>query len=233
MSGVCGVVIHYHGTPITPRSVLLTLAGRCFCVSYAAPNDLKTCMQIGQSVLLDNGAFSAWTRGYMPNWDAYYDWVEPHLSPVHWAIVPDRIDGSVEDNLILANRWPHRREWAGMVWHMHEPLDHLARLSDAWPRVCFGSSGEFANPCADAWHQRIDAAWNMLERTRRRPWVHMLRAAQQACDGPWPFASCDSTNVGRNHASSDRSAPTMAAAIDAKNPGVRWLVRPEQMEFVA
>lgn len=226
-------MIHYHGTPITPRAVLLTMAGRNFCVSYASPNDLRTCMQIGQSVMLDNGAFSAWTRGYVPDWAAYYKWVAPHLSPVHWAVAPDVIDGDEAQNLALAHQWPHRREWAGVVWHLHESLDHLARLADAWPRVCFGSSGAYADPSSHVWHERIDAAWNMLERTGRRPWVHMLRAAQQACDGPWPFASCDSTNVARNHASSDRSAATMAAAIDAKNPGVRWQARPEQMELVA
>ena len=34
-------MIHYHGTPITPQDVLLTLAGRCFCVSHAAPQNVR------------------------------------------------------------------------------------------------------------------------------------------------------------------------------------------------
>ena len=31
------MTLHFHGTPITPRSVLMDLRGKCFCVSYAAP----------------------------------------------------------------------------------------------------------------------------------------------------------------------------------------------------
>lgn len=52
------MTIHYHGTPITPAAVLETLAGKHFCVSFAAPQDVARCHRIGQSVLLDNGAFT-------------------------------------------------------------------------------------------------------------------------------------------------------------------------------
>lgn len=226
-------MILYHGTPITPRDVLLKLAGRAFCVPFSDGRDLMTCMGIGQSVMLDNGAFSAWTRGYTPDWPAFYAWVEPHLSPVHWAVVPDVIDGTAADNLSLAAQWPHRREWSAIVWHLHEPLDHLAALADAWPRVCFGSSGHYADPNSDAWHARVDAAWNLLERTGRRPWVHMLRAASQASRGAWPFASADSTNLARNHASAGRDAVRFAAEIEARQPPVRWWQKAEQQEMAA
>jgi hypothetical protein len=230
-------VIHYHGTPITPRATLLALAGRSFCVSYAAPADLKACLQIGQSIMLDNGAFSVWTRGLAPDWPGYYAWCERVIGPVHWAVVPDVIDGTAEDNLALAAQWPHPRQFSAVVWHLHEPLDHLARLAGEWPRVCFGSSGAYADPTSDQWHARIDAAWNLLERTGRRPWVHMLRAMSQASEGPWPFASADSTNVARNHAGAaerhKRDAAAMAASIDAQQPPIRWASKPEQMEFAA
>jgi hypothetical protein len=56
-------MIHYHGTPISPISALLEMHGRHFCVSHAAPDDVARCHQIGQSVMLDNGAFSAWKTG--------------------------------------------------------------------------------------------------------------------------------------------------------------------------
>jgi hypothetical protein len=52
--------MHYHGTPITPRAKLLELAGCCFCVPYPEPRDLEVCHEIGQSVMLDNGAYSFW-----------------------------------------------------------------------------------------------------------------------------------------------------------------------------
>ena len=64
-------VIHYHGTPITPRPVLHELAGRNFCVSYAAAGQVKTCHEIGQSVMLDNGAFTFWNQGGIPDWPGY------------------------------------------------------------------------------------------------------------------------------------------------------------------
>ena len=226
-------MIVYHGTPITPRAVLLSLAGRSFCVPFTDPRDAATCMAIGQSVMFDNGAWSAFTRGHVPDWPGYYAWSEPHLSPVHWAVVPDVIDGTPEANLALARQWPHRRDWAGVVWHLHEPLDHLAALADAWPRVCFGSSGAYADPAADRWHGRVDAAWNLLARTGRRPWVHMLRAMAQASGGPWPFASTDSTNLARHHAADARDAVRMAARLEARHPPVRWQLRPEQQEMAA
>ena len=50
-------MIHYHGTPITPIEVLYTLAGRHFCVSHMRPEDVQRCHNIGQGVMLDNGAF--------------------------------------------------------------------------------------------------------------------------------------------------------------------------------
>ena len=90
-------MLHYHGTPITPRSQLENMATRNFCVSFASPQDLRTCLRIGQSVMFDNGAFSTKTRGYAFDRNGFYRWVEPHLAHPHWAVVPDVIDGTVED----------------------------------------------------------------------------------------------------------------------------------------
>jgi hypothetical protein len=215
-------MIHHHGTPITPVEVLYALRGRHFCVSHTAPSQLKHCLRIGQSVMGDNGAYSVETRGMVPDWPGYYRWLEPWLRHPHWAVVPDVIGGTAEDNLALAAQWPFRRDLSAMVWHLHEPLDHLALLADEWPRIAFGSSGEFWQSGTDRWNARIDESWDMLERTNRRPWIHMMRAAKEAAEGPWPFASCDSTNVARNHAGSRERARSdaarMATDIDARNP---------------
>ena len=89
-------MIHYHGTPISPIKAIQTMAGKNFCISYARPDDLQRCLQIGQSLMLDNGAFSAKTRGLEFNLTGFYKWVEPLLAPPHWAVVPDVIDGTVE-----------------------------------------------------------------------------------------------------------------------------------------
>ena len=64
-------MIHYHGTPISPIAELLTLSGRHFCVSHMRPDDVKRCHDIGQSVMLDNGAFSKWKSGKETDWDKY------------------------------------------------------------------------------------------------------------------------------------------------------------------
>jgi hypothetical protein len=212
-------VIHYHGTPITPRAALAPMAGRHFCVSYAAPGDLAWCLAHGASVMLDNGAFSAWTRGAAVDWAAFYEWAAPNLRHPHWAVIPDVIDGDESANDALLATCPLPRALAAPVWHMHESLDRLARLATAYPRICIGSSGAYATPGSAAWRQRIDAAWGVIPAAT---WVHMLRAMKEASEGPWLFASADSTNVARNHAGTmNRPAQEperMAARIDARNP---------------
>ena len=96
-------MLHYHGTPITPRPVLYTLAGKNFWVSYSDPGDVRVCHEIGQSVMLDSGAYSAWTRGVKPDWDGFVEWVRPWLAyPSTWAVMPDVINGGEWDNQILS-----------------------------------------------------------------------------------------------------------------------------------
>jgi hypothetical protein len=180
-------VIHYHGTPITPRAALAPMAGRHFCVSYAAPHDLAWCMRHGASVMLDNGAFSAWTRGAAVDWGAFYAWAKLHLHHPHWAIIPDVIDGDEAANDALLAACPLPRALAAPVWHMHESLGRLAQLVMAYPRVCIGSSGEYASPGNPAWRARIDDAWATISATGAHPWVHMLRAMKEASEGAWPF----------------------------------------------
>jgi hypothetical protein len=226
-------VIHYHGTPITPRAILDSLAGRSFCVSHAAPQDLRACLVMGQSLMLDNGAWSQFTRGHAPDWRAYYDWCAPIVSPSVWAVVPDTIGGTVEDNLALAAGWPFPRAASAMVWHLHEPLDHLRKLANEWPRICFGSSGEYAGAGGEKWRRRVDEGWDEIVRSGARPWVHMLRAMSAASEGPWPFDSADSTNIARNHAGSSKAprknAVDMANRIDATNPPRGAWSRPERV----
>lgn len=225
-------MIHYHGTPITPAAVRDTLAGRNFCISHADPRDLAWALQAAQSVMGDTGEFSNHTRGRATDHAAYYRWAEPWLRHPHWAIVPDRIGGTEAENLALAAAWPFRRDVGAVVWHLHESMDHLARLADDWPRLAFGSSGQYWRPGTDAWTARIEAAWNLLERTGRRPAVHMLRAMQEASTGPWPFASADSTNLARNHATSTTPPLRMALNIEARNPAPRYQPAPIQQVMI-
>ena len=56
-------MLHYHGTPITPKAELEKLKGKHFCVSYADPRAADWCVSNAQSIMWDNGAFSTYTRG--------------------------------------------------------------------------------------------------------------------------------------------------------------------------
>lgn len=225
------MTIHYHGTPITPRTVLYELAGRNFCVSYYSPNDVRACHQIGQSVMLDNGAFSAWKLGAKTDWPGFYKWCDEWLSfPTTWAIIPDVIDGTDADNDRLIGDWPHGHRGAP-VWHMHESIDRLLRLSDEWPRVCIGSSRQYSELLTSKWCQRMNEAWNAMMRSRVRvPWVHMLRGMQMV-RYDWPFASVDSTDIARNHNRPQNGARAMADRWDAAQCPAAWKIQPEQPDL--
>jgi hypothetical protein len=227
------VTLHYHGTPITPMRALYDLAGRCFCVSHAQAQDVARCHQIGQSVLLDNGAFSTWLARRPTDWPGFYSWAEKWLDyPTTWAVIPDVIDGPEEQQDELIRQWPHGERGAP-VWHMNEGLDRLLRLIGQFPRVCIGSTAQFARVLSDRWRERMDLAWNAIARRfSRTPWVHMLRGMQCAGLG-WPFASVDSTDIARNHTRPQNSPRAMADRWDAMQCPARWSIVPEQMELVA
>lgn len=193
------MTIHYHGADIWPLDAFYAMAGKHFCVSHAYPSHVARAHQIGQSVLLDNGAFSKWKSDRDTDWPAFYGWCEPWLQhPTTWAIIPDVIDGGGQLQDALMREWPFGHRGAP-VWHMDENIDRLLRLLDGWPRVCIGSTGEFAEILTDDWRQRMDECWNAIAaRHRLTPWVHMLRG-MQLCEHGWPFASVDSTDVAQNH----------------------------------
>lgn len=215
-------MLHYHGTPITPRNHLLKMAGRNFCVSFAAPRDAATCIRIGQSVMFDNGAFSAHTRGAALDVMGFYAWAEQFLAPPHWAVVPDVIDGTVEQQRVMRGTWPFARSLGAPVWHLGLPIDYLLELAGEWPRICFGSTAQFWQVGSDAWSRRCDEAFNALaQRHRHLPHVHMLRGLS-LCGKRWPFASADSVNVARNYKRNGLCPDAMARRIDAVQCPVRW-----------
>lgn len=225
-------MIHYHGTPLTPRAELLKMSGKHFCVSFANPSDAEWCMSHGQSVMWDNGAFTAFTQGKVFDRMAFAKWVEPRLGHPHWAIIPDVIDGTVEDQRAAAKDWPYARELSAPVWHMGLPVDWLLELSDGWPRVCFGSSGRYWQVGSEAWSRRADEAFNALSKRGTLPWVHMLRGMDLAGD-KWPFASADSVNVARNFKDRRVCPERMARVIDGRQCPIKWIARPEQDDMFA
>lgn len=215
-------MIHYHGTPITPRAALLDMAGRNFCVSFADARDIEVCLSIGQSVMLDNGAFTAFTKGRSLNFDGFVDWCEQHLAHPHWSVIPDVIGGDVQQQRRLIAQWPFPKELSAPVWHLGLSLEWLLELADNYPKICFGSSAEYWQVGSQRWEKRMDQAYECLTKYRRHlPWIHGLRMLGQS-SSRWPLASADSANVARNHASVGLHPETMAARIDSLQPAKKW-----------
>lgn len=221
-------MLKYHGTPITPKAQLDRMHGRNFCVPYPRPDNLAHCLRIGQSLMLDNGAFSVKTRGEVFDLHGFYDWIDPILAHPHWAVVPDVIDGTVEQQRAMVATWPHRKEFGVPVWHLGLPIDYLLELCDQWGQVCLGSAGQYWQIGSPAWCGRMDEAFNAMTRTfGRLPWTHGLRMLGQAA-GPWPLSSADSTNVAQNYKRDTGCADCKARPIDSTNPPALWAARPIQ-----
>lgn len=225
------MTIHYHGTPVTPKEKLYELAGRHLCVSFSDPRQVRQAHELAQSVMLDNGAFSAWRVGKPTDWPGYYAWSEKWLAcPSTWAVIPDVIDGTEADQDLLIQQWPHR--WRGVpVWHMHESVARLLRMTESWPRVCIGSSGQYANLLDDGWCARMDEIWNAITRHGHVPYVHMLRG-MQLVGHRWPFASVDSTDIARNHNRDGNTPRQMADRWDSMQCPIGWQATPVQSALV-
>lgn len=197
-------MIHYHGVPINPQTAAVhAIDGGHGFVTWADPQPLGVVVACCQSFAIDNGAFSAWKSGRpVQDWSGYYEWAaECKLIPsCDFAVVPDVIDGSEADNDALVAEWPLPRWFGAPVWHMHESLERLERLASAWPRVCIGSSGEFATIGTAAWWGQIARAMRVACNDDGQPLVrlHGLRMLNPEVFSRLPFASADSTNIARN-----------------------------------
>tara|TARA_R110000772_G_scaffold131612_1_gene239849 strand:- start:864 stop:1538 length:675 start_codon:yes stop_codon:yes gene_type:complete len=224
------MTIHYHGTPINPHREIFKMAGKHFCVSFTDPRQLDWCLKNGQSVMIDNGAFSMFTQGVEVNWNDFYEFLEPVLCHPHWAIIPDVIDGTEEENDKLIDDCTLPEDLSAAVWHLNEPFDRLEKLADSGRKVCFGSSGEYWQVGSAQWCRRVDQAFNVLVKRGPLPWVHMLRG--MAVSHLYPFASVDSTNVARNFKSNHTCPEYMARRIDAIQGPNSWYVKETQGELI-
>lgn len=202
-------MIPYHGTPISgdQRSVLAFLQGRHALVPFLRPDHLHLVAEACQSFVFDNSAFSIWKRGATVDFEKYLDWCsEWYRHPgFSWAMIPDVIDGTENENDALIKSWP--REIPGVpVWHLHESLHRLYRLSHEWPTVALGSSGQWSNPGTRDWWERMREAMTAVcdQDGRPRCKLHGLRMLSPKIFEHLPLASADSTNAGRNASSTRR-----------------------------
>lgn len=196
-------MIHYHGTPCGGKreDVARFLDGRHALIPWSRPEDINTASEVCQSFCIDNGAFSAWRSGDpITDWGGYYEFVnEWRRHPgFDWAIIPDVIDGNEAANDALLAEWAYE-ECGVPVWHLHESLERLERLAVAYPRLCFGSSGEFAEVGDEKWSDRMSEAMDVIcVDGRPIAKLHGLRMLDPAIFSQFPFASADSTNAAMN-----------------------------------
>ena len=200
-------MIHYHGLPITPATAAVrAISGGHAFVSFRHPDQLTIALECAQSFAVDNGAFSAWRSGNpITDWSLFYEWVaQLHRYPnFDFAVIPDVIDGdeSANDELLAEWTWRGKDSWIGApVYHLHESLNRLERLAFNYPRICIGSSGEFAQIGTQAWWNRMREVMDVVCDKQGRPVckLHGLRMLNPDIFSKFPFVSADSTNIGQN-----------------------------------
>jgi len=242
-------MIHYHGLPISPGTAAAVAihAGHAF-VSFAHQQQLSIAIEVSQSFAIDNGAFSAWKSGNpVKDWSGYYDFVAQMIGIPNfdWAVIPDIIDGTESQNDDMIAQWPHGKFYGVPVWHMHESLLRLNDLATAFPRICIGSSRQFATIGTKSWIDRMDDAMMTICDGDGKPKVkiHGLRMLDPTVFTKYPFASADSTNIGRNvgidqkwkgtylpHAKESR-ALVMRGRIESSNAPSRYVPSVRQGEM--
>lgn len=202
---------HYHGTPVGGRreDAARFLVGRHALVPWLRQDDLSAVAECCQSFVFDNSAYSAFNSGKSLDVDGFTRWTEAwrHHPGFDWALIPDVIAGSEQDNDALLRDWPRHLKAVGVpVWHLHESIERLARLCREWDTVALGSSGQWATPGGSDWWCRIAEAMAAICDADGRPMarLHGLRMLDPEIFTRLPFASADSTNAAVNAGSLSR-----------------------------
>jgi hypothetical protein len=199
-----------------------------------------TAIDLAQSFALDNGAFSAWKSGKpVKDWTDFYDWALnlKKVPSCDFAVIPDVIDGTEDDNDALLKDCPLPYWFGSPVWHLHESLERLEQLANTYVRVCLGSSGEYSTVGSNIWWARMGAAMRVVCDDMGRPIckLHGLRMLDPGIFTKFPFSSTDSTNIGRNVGidkhwkngnypppTKEARAQVMRARIEAHNAPATW-----------
>lgn len=214
-------VIHYHGTPVWGNAGAVhrqAVSDAGAFVSFARMDQMQASFIHAARVGLDNGAFSAWKRGIKIDWQQFYKRVEMHIDDpkLEFFVIPDVVEGGEEDNDQLIRELPaHLKEKAAPVWHLHESIERLIELCREWPRVCFGSSGEFAVIRTQQWHTRMTEAFRAIYIDHRfSTHIHGLRMLDGRVLGKYPLHTADSTNLACNIPKFREKYPAITRSIE-------------------
>ena len=243
-------MIHYHGTPVggTRKDAARFLSGRHALVPFKRQDDLGVALEVCQSIVLDNSAFSYWKsgQGKVPFFE-YHAWVQSLAGhpALDWCLIPDKIDGDEQDNVELVTRWlkSGSKVESVPVWHLHESIDWLVYLAKRFYRVALGSSGQWATPGNESWWRRINEAMAAIT-VNGKPMckLHGLRMLDPQIFTRLPIASADSTNASVNSGSISRFGayvpPTagqrseiIASRIEAHQSAPIWEPNPQHDLF--
>jgi hypothetical protein len=216
-----------HGTPITPKRLLPSLAGSSFCVSFYRPDQVNDVIELvghDQILILDNGAFSIWRSKQMGRkltqrlqFDtpedyrlAFWDWANDIQARCDQAVavIPDVIEGSEHGNLLEVSHairygladYPAK---CMAIWHMDESIEQLKVLSQLMNFVGIGSCQKFdVQKDRSAYMARLLEASQAIDEVEhqhsRRPWVHLMRGLGVYSEAV-RFESADSCNLAMNH----------------------------------
>lgn len=219
----------YHGTPcgsLSRNAEVLREHNLCLTwTTYAARSKGRITgtptasayahAELAQSLLLDCGAFPIWraqeryrdrgcTGSKPPRMDvrAVIAWYRALIASAPGRVevlIPDAITGGERANDLMLRAFPvDLVPLAWPVWHTEESLERFARLAQTYGRVAIGAMGRHRNVTGAAYTARMVEVFNLrADRFPDLP-IHMLRGLKLA-GGPFPFASGDSTDAGRNH----------------------------------
>jgi hypothetical protein len=236
-------MIHYHGTPIggSRQDTARFLVGRHALVPFGRQDDIGAVLDMCQSFVLDNGAFSHWKKGHGAiDFDAYWQWCHSlYRHPgFDWCLIPDIIDGTEEDNAAWVMKWVRAGAKAkGVpVWHLHESLEWLEYLVGNFEIIALGSSGAYSSPGTKQWWNRMAESMRVICDDKGRPKckLHGLRMLDPEIFTRLPLASADSTNAAVNSGSlsrfgmytpstSSQRAAVIADRIEANNSSSIWI----------
>lgn len=234
-------MIHYHGTPVggNRSDVLRLLQGRHALVPYPRKDDLGCVADVCKSFVFDNGAFSVWRKGGTLDVEGYKQWVKdwckhPGFS---WALIPDVIEGTDEENNVMINDWNDSGlyRYGVPVYHLHESVERLKMLANIFPTVALGSSGQYSKPNSKVWWGRMKEVMDAVCDEQGRPMckLHGLRMLDPRVFTKLPLTSADSTNAAVNGGSVSRfgmytpptagqRAEVIANRIEQHNSSAIW-----------
>jgi len=197
------------------------MKGKHAMVSFANPEQVEVVAEVCQSWVGDCGSFPLWVRGKKVDFDKYRQWVGFWMRHpgADWFVIPDIIDGSVEDNDALIIAWDLPRAISVPVYHLHEPPERLARLVREYPRVGIGSSGAFKDPGSSIWWTRMAEIlpYGCDEEGFPLCKLHGFRQLDPVITSHVPYSSADSTNAAINIGMDQRwDGPYMPRSRDVR-----------------